>query len=313
MKVAIFDTQYVTDNLGDQIIMRAVNAHLRDIFPDAFFTGIPSHDFPGPVARRTLRESESIFVGGTNILCSHVLWYSQWKLRQFDVMGTTKPILMGVGWHKYQSRPDPYTQLYLNNVLSKDRLHSVRDEYTAKQLNSVGFSNIVNTGCPTMWDLDDAAMSNIPGDKKDSVLFTLTCYLKQPEVDRAFIQLLQKHYKEVYFWPQMHGDIAYLETLGLPPVINLAPSMQSVTELFSSGTTDYIGLRLHCGIFALQQGVRSLTVIIDNRAAEIARDTGLPAVKRGDLEGVEAWIKKSDTVRLRLPHAEIEKWKRQFH
>lgn len=311
-KVTVFDTQYVTDNLGDQIIMRSVSSHLRDVFPGAFFTGIPSHDFPGPVARRNLREADAVFVGGTNILCSHVLWYSQWKVRQSDMWRAEKAVLMGVGWHKYQSTPDPYTAFAYRNILSRDRQHSVRDSYTLTQLQAMGFNNVINTGCPTMWDLGEDATGDIPQEKADAVLFTLTCYLQRPEQDRQLIQLLQKHYKTVYFWPQMHGDIAYLDSLGLPPVTRLTPSMQSVTEIFDAGNVDYIGLRLHCGVFALQRGVRSLTVIIDNRAAEISKDTGLPAVERGDLEAVEQWIGKSDTVRLRLPDAEIERWKAQF-
>jgi hypothetical protein len=41
---------------------------------------------------------------------------------------------------------------------------------------------------------------------------------------------------------------------------------------------DFVGARLHGGIRALQRGRRTLTIALDNRAREIAGDTGMPVV-----------------------------------
>lgn len=311
-KITVFDTHYTTDNIGDQVIMTAVMSNLHAMFPRAFFTGIPSHDYIGPTGRRALRESDYSFVGGTNILSSHLLWYKQWKLRYIDVYGANKPILMGVGWHKYQSTPDIITRWSYRYFLNREVMHSVRDSYTFDRLNAMGIKNVINTGCPTMWGLTDDVVRDVPTTKARKVIFTLTAYLAKPDLDRALIGLLQSEYDEVYFWPQMHGDAAYLESLGMPAVKWINPNLRALEEVLVSSEIDYVGLRLHCGIFALQHRVRSLTVTIDNRAAEISKDTGLPAAGRDDLEGIRQWIRGSERVQLRLPLKEIERWKGQF-
>jgi hypothetical protein len=88
--------------------------------------------------------------------------------------------------------------------------------------------------------------------------------------------------------------------------------LDGVTRLLREGGLDYVGLRLHCGVLALQHKVRSLVVIVDNRAAEIARDTRLPAIARDDIGGIESWVNGSPPAELLLPHDAIIAWKMQF-
>ncbi|MFK0385435.1 polysaccharide pyruvyl transferase family protein [Agrobacterium sp. NPDC090273] len=311
-KVSIFDTSYVTDNLGDQIIMESVHKHLREIFPNGFFTGIPSHDVPGPVARDYLRDADYTFVGGTNILVSHWWWYRQWKLRLQDISRAGSPLLMGVGWHKYQSTPDFATKWIYQKLLNRKYLHSVRDTYTQEKLRSVGIHNVVYTGCPTMWDLTPEHTAEIPVTKKDEVVFTLTAYLRKPEIDKAFVNTLNANYKKVHFWPQMYDDLAYLNEISSGQFDVVEPSLSGVRSIFKSGNVDYIGTRLHCGILALQNNVRSLIVEVDNRAAEISRNTNLPTCKRDDFTSMQTWIGGSEKVSLNLPFDAIRKWKSQF-
>lgn len=41
-------------------------------------------------------------------------------------------------------------------ILIKENLyHSVRDSESVKILNDLGFKNVINTGCPTIWKLDE--------------------------------------------------------------------------------------------------------------------------------------------------------------
>ncbi len=78
----------------------------------------------------------------------------------------------------------------------------------------------------------------------------------------------------------------------------LEHTFDSLKKFLASGTpVDYIGTRLHGGVFCLLRGKRSLIVEVDNRATEIARDTGLPTVKRVDLETLRRWIAGSDVSR----------------
>jgi polysaccharide pyruvyl transferase WcaK-like protein len=316
-RITLYDSSYTTDNLGDQIIMDSVHDHLRETFPFGFFTGIPSHDYPGKHGIEKAAGCDYAFVGGTNIIASHWLRYHQIKLKLGDV-GKVKPlILMGVGWHKYQRDPDFITNAIHRKLFSKDHLHSVRDRYTFDKLKRSGIDNVVYTGCPTMWRLTPDHVVDVPVAKKNAVVFALTAYLRDDKADRAIIDLLIRRYDKVYFWPQMFDDLAYLRELASDAVASgkisiITPSVEGVTRVFREEDVDYVGLRLHCGVLALQNKVRSLIVIVDNRATEISRDTGLPTSERADLAKIEAWIDGSQPVELTLPFEDIARWKGQF-
>ena len=43
--------------------------------------------------------------------------------------------------------------------------HSVRDSYTKKMLNSIGINNVVNTSCPTVWNITPDHLATIPDTK----------------------------------------------------------------------------------------------------------------------------------------------------
>lgn len=311
-KICVFDTSYVTDNLGDQIIMEAVMKHLRQMFPEGFFTGIPSHDYPSKSSFASLKASDHAFVGGTNMMSSHWLWYHQWKLRLTDLRKAGNPVLMGVGWHKYQSDPDWATSMIYRTLLNKALPHSVRDRYSFEKLKKAGISNVIYTGCPTMWDLDENHLSRIVPRKAPNVFFTLTGYLKNPDSDREFVRRLGEQYDKLFFWPQMYEDLAYLRNISTTPVTIVEPSVAAARATLTNGDVDYIGMRLHCGVLALQSGVRSLIVEVDNRATEIARDTKLPTTKRGDFDFIKEWISKPAPVRLDIPIDNIKSWKSQF-
>ncbi|CAN5335030.1 N/A [soil metagenome] len=316
-KITIFDSSYTTDNLGDQIIMRSVDAHLREIFPQGFFTGIPSHDYPGKHGVQAAASCDLSFVGGTNILASHWLRYHQIKLRLRDIAKIKPLILMGVGWHKYQRDPDPFTRQVHKRLFNRTFSHSARDRYTYDKLKRSGIENVIYTACPTMWNLSPEHMGGITTKKADDVLFALTAYLRNPALDRQFIEILIDRYREVLFWPQMYDDMAYLQEIAgefieAGKITVVKPSVDAVEAAFQRGNIDYIGLRLHCGVLALQNKVRSLIVVVDNRAAEISGDTGLPTIKREEFDLLNAWIDGSAPVRLNLPLDDIAAWKNQF-
>jgi polysaccharide pyruvyl transferase WcaK-like protein len=311
-KICVFDTSYVTDNLGDQIIMESVMKHLREIFPEGFFTGIPTHDYPASLSFAALKQSDHAFVGGTNMLSSHWLWYHQWKLRLTQLRNAGSPVLMGVGWHKYQSEPDWFTRKIYSILLNKEFSHSVRDKYTFEKLRNAGISNVIYTGCPTMWDLTSQHLSGIPLRKSPNVFFTLTGYLKNPDSDREFVKRLAANYERLFFWPQMYEDLAYLRAISQANYSVVEPSISGARDVLAGNKVDYVGMRLHCGVLALQAGVRSLIIEVDNRAAEIAKDTRLPTAKRGAFDQIEQWINKPSPVQLDIPAEGIGSWKSQF-
>lgn len=311
-KIVVFDPSQVTDNLGDFIIMDAVNAALYKMFPEDYLFHVPTHDRPGKGGLEQIAKSPVSFVGGTNMLTSHWLWYRQWKLNILDVPKVKNAVLCGVGWHKYQSVPDFVTAYILRSMLSKTYLHSVRDRYTEKHLHTIGIKNVVYTGCPTMWNLTPEHCQTVPVRKAKVAVMTVTEYLKNIEVDRAWMEAVLKNYEQVYFWSQMFEDLEYAKSQVGSKIKIIAPTLAAYNEFLANNDCDFVGNRLHGGIRALQHGRRSLILEVDNRAAEIGRDTGLQTLPRADIPAIEQWINQPKPVSIRMPFEQIDKWKRQF-
>ena len=175
-------------------------------------------------------------------------------------------------------------------------LHSVRDSFTESQLKAVGINNVINTGCPTMWNLTPEHCKSISAVKSNAVVFTLTDYNQDLTSDLKLISALKYLYQDVYFWPQGSGDISYFESLPIDVVREvkvLSPHLHSLNAILVSGNIDYVGTRLHAGIRALQRKVRSLIIGIDNRAIEKSKDFGLPVLSRTDIDRLREGANKS--------------------
>ena len=311
--VALLDTAAGSTNLGDQIIMDSVWPQIADLFPGAMVLTIASHE---PMSRRSrgfAREATWTIAGGTSLLSSRMWFRASWRLSPIDAPALDITLL-GAGWHQYQRAPGPYSRRLLTRVLSRRGLHSVRDEYTRGMLSSIGVTNTVNTGCPTLWSLSPAHCASVPRTKARDVVTTVNSHrgLNDPAADRRLLQLLKARYERVFVWIQTHTDYDYASSLqeGLEFV---NPSVAALDALLESNLDlDYVGTRLHAGIRALQKGRRSTIVEIDNRAREMGSDFGLPTVRRTDFEQVERMIEEELHLNVRLPQAEIDRWKAQF-
>jgi polysaccharide pyruvyl transferase WcaK-like protein len=213
--VALLDTAAGSTNLGDEIIMDAVRREIRGLFPDAMIFAIATHERMGARSRRFIRRADWAISGGTSLLSSRMWYRPSWNVRPVDALARLDIVLMGAGWHQYQSAPDPYSRWMLGRLLSRNRLHSVRDDYTRRMLASIGISNAVNTGCPTMWGLTTTACARVPLRKATSVVATVNSYagLKAPEADRRLLEVLKQHYRTVYLWIQTNTDYEYARSL----------------------------------------------------------------------------------------------------
>jgi hypothetical protein len=126
------------------------------------------------------------------------------------------------------------------------------------------------------------------------------------------LEILLQNYEEVVLWPQQTDDFAYVQQLNGGRINYLAPNLAAYTEFLRDNNVDYVGSRLHGGIRALQMGKRSLILAVDNRAMEIANNTGLPVVKRENVTAIDRWIKTPEPTRIRLPNEAIAEWLGQF-
>ena len=87
-----------------------------------------------------------------------------------DVKYIKNTILLGAGWREYEKSVNLYTKYFWKTVLDKRYLHSVRDNYTKARLRKMGIGNVINTGCPTMWNLTPEFCSTVPEKKAKNVI-----------------------------------------------------------------------------------------------------------------------------------------------
>ncbi|MXO60736.1 polysaccharide pyruvyl transferase family protein [Altererythrobacter salegens] len=308
-RVTLLDTAVASTNLGDQIIMEAVRAGLRDVLAGTFVTSVASHDRLGPKGRALIRNADVAIAGGSNLISSRMWFRSVWKLGLRDAFLSMNTVLMGIGWYQFQNKPDPYSRWLLRRVLHPTALHSVRDSHAKAMLAGIGIVNVVNTGCPTLWDLANPARPPLPTCKAAEVVTTVNTYIKDPAADRRMLEILKARYGTVYAWIQTAEDGAYLRELAQGIEI-IEPSLAAYDELLTSARDlDYVGNRLHGGIRAMQKGRRAIIVAIDNRAQEMGRDFALPIVARTNFERLEAMIAGPLEIAVRPPLGDIAAWK----
>lgn len=318
-KIVLLEPSISSLNMGDYIIVESVKKELEFLLNGAFIieqpTQTPIMHFYQRNDNRLVstRESDYKFVCGSNLIWHNMLNpNSQWNYNVFNCCNIEGAILVGVGSSTTRTKVNLYTKMLYNKVLNKNYIHSVRDEATKKRLESIGIKAI-NTGCATMWSLTESHCNEIPQEKADKVVFTLTDYCKNKDDDRKFVDILCKNYNDVYFWPQGSNDYNYaMELCILDKVKILNPDIESLRKLLISGNIDYIGTRLHGGIFAMQNKVRTIILIVDNRAREIKDDYSIPAIERSDIYALEKMINSNWRTTININEDRINLWKAQF-
>lgn len=304
MQVGWLNPRIDSKNLGDEIIEDAVQRELSSLLAeDVDLIGLPTQRILTRAERRRAANCDLFVVGGTNLLNGNIPRYIQWKLDPGLVATYSgKTILLGVGWWQYQRLNRLSSAIWRRLLVGQ--AHSVRDSYTAARLQGLGI-DATNTGCPTMWALPDEIVF---GPTSSKVISTVTDYHKNPERDLRMLRHLGENYEEVLVWLQGSKDKAYLDSLDMN-VRFVDPTLAAFDGVLAQGDVDYFGTRLHAGVRALQHGVRSTVIAIDNRAAEIARDTGLPVVAEQFSANEVKNSTQSERVKLSLAHREIEAWK----
>lgn len=319
-KIVLFEPSISSLNLGDYIIVDSAKRELSFLLEESFVveqsTQTPvMHFYQKNDARLKLsRCSEYKFVCGSNLIWQNMLSLSpQWNFNFFNCKNTINSILVGVGSGTTKKKLNLYTKLLYRKVLNKKYIHSVRDEATCNRLKSIGI-NAINTGCVTTWCLNKEHCSKIPTSKSNNVVFTLTDYKKDEKLDKELIDILLKNYKIVYFWPQGIGDYEYIDKLNYSDKVKIvAPNIDAMKSLLSKGDIDYVGTRLHGGIFAMQNYIRSIILIVDNRAREMKERYNLPTIERNDLNKLNDIINAVWNTNININEKAIEYWKGQFN
>jgi polysaccharide pyruvyl transferase WcaK-like protein len=307
-RAALLDTSINSNNDGDNIIVDAI----LDIFPELrLIERLPTHRYLSREERTIADNSEMLVVTGTNILTSRLWQDRQWKLKLSSLRKMNKKVVfLGVGWRQYQENMTRRSRMMMDYMTHPVVPVSARDQYTASKLRNAGYAAI-NTGCPTMWKLPQTlpALGN-----RDECVFTFTDYNPDKELDVAILASLAKKYSAVHVWPQSAKDQQNLTSLDLPEnTFRLSRGICSLDNAIAG--RDYVGTRLHAGIRSAQTGASALVVAVDNRAMEISRDTGFPAVdrKKGLAAFEEVYEATSATQSsITLPLKDIAEWTEKF-
>jgi polysaccharide pyruvyl transferase WcaK-like protein len=253
------------------------------------------------------------FLGGSNIFKHNLFRYMlDWNINFFTMGLYRNSVSIGGGCERDPATVNWYTKHIYKTILSKDFVHSTRDSKTKAFLESLGFK-AVNTGCPTMWSLTSAHCKLIPTTKAKDVVFTLTDYSRDQEKDQQLIDILVKNYKVVYFWLQGARDLEYFNSFNGTEHIKLVnPNLKSYQHILNRGHVDYVGTRLHAGIYAMQHKVRSIILAVDNRARDIKTDYNLNVIERGEIGQLEAMINSAFVTDVHIDEKRINLWKKQF-
>lgn len=307
----LFDTSIGSMNMGDSIIAHYCSLALEGIAEEAL--RLPTHLLPNGDQLTRLASAERKIVCGTNLMTPHFEEFSNWKMPG-DLRGYRDILTLGVGWGYYCDDISPMSRFVYRTILSKTGLHSVRDGYTEGKFREMGIENVVNTGCPTLWGLTPEHCAAIPTRKASRVITTLTDYDRDYDRDRRMLGLLRELYDEVFVWIQGVEDEDYLHELTDVSDLRIIPrSLEAYTEALKMGDADYVGTRLHAGIHAMNLGVRTIILAVDNRAIEMGRDFNLPVIRREEPEEkLRDRITGQWHTEIRLPTEQINAWKGQF-
>lgn len=288
--ISVLDTRIPDNNLGNYIIMEAIDKFLDDQFKDEFVVRIPYMDNFGKQSIKYMKDSRMIFIGGTNILSSHMFMYKQigLNIRNSYSIGN-KFVLFGVGWWRYQKNIDLYTRYILKNSLSNGYIHSCRDEYTVKKLKGIGIDNVINTGCPSLWSINASICDSIPTKKSENVLITFTNYDKNYVRDKKIMDIIKNNYDSIYCWIQGPDDYNYVKDLN-SKVKFISPRLSELDHFLYNNDVDYVGTRLHAGIRCIQKAKRTIILGIDNRALEMKKTFSLPVLHISSINSLEQAI-----------------------
>lgn len=282
------------------------------LFTDKKIVHIPTHIYD---PRSEKVKDYLKILCGTNLIYTQMENSRQWALPA-AIENYNNICFLGIGMQQIglELPMSSYTKKFLKYIMSSEHLHSVRDEETKKRLSEIGINNVLNTGCPTTWNLSETHCKVIPTTKARNVVTTVTDYMIDPEKDVYMLETLKKHYEKVYIWIQGQVDYQYLKSLvDLGPYHIIPPSLAALDEVLQKEEVDYIGTRLHAGIRSMNIGNRSLVIGVDNRARAMKHDINLPVLERNEMqEKLEEIIEQKWATEVHLPIREIERWKKQF-
>lgn len=259
---------------------------------------------------KRLKPVQHVLVGGTNLLSTYGRGDNQWPLPRYAMRPLGgKLILMGVGWRRPELEPKGFPRSRVVGLLNPSCVHSVRDRSAATALEAAGMQYLV-TGCPSLLRIPD----KLGAFSTTEAVVTITDYFPDARRDRSIVRWARERFPCVRLQPQGSGDVAYAKAeLGFTDKDILSKGVVHFQRYLEAFRPVYVGTRLHGGIVALQMGLPTVIVGIDNRAVDMGQEFDLPvAVKTEDLDAVLVAAQERMPSRLHLAHTRTEQFVRQL-
>lgn len=319
--IILFDTSVGTTNKGDDIIMQSATKGLAPVLKGNFVVNIPTHITPFSWLQtkiwwkaKWVKKADLKFICGTNLLAKSLRYpLNDLNVNLWNCAPLQNCVLVGVGNSLLDKKINRYTKKLYSKILSKEYIHSTRDEETKEMLESLGFKAVV-TGCPTLWPLTPEHCAKIPHEKSSRVIFTLNGTQRDVEKDQKMIDVLVSNYKEVFYYDQTIWDMEYFRSLkNIQNIKIIGSSLDEYGEVLDSGDIEYVGVRLHGGVFAMQHGVRSLIVNIDNRARNMSKVNNFNIIERDNIDSLEKIINSSFVTDVKVDYELLNNWLSQFN
>lgn len=323
--ILILDTSIASFNKGDDIIMECTRKELAPLLEQSFELTLPTHVSPfhwyqvwrNSLYVRKFNNCKYKFVGGSNILIPDLLThFPQWNINIFNYQPMKGCIMVGVGAGSgAEGKIDWYTKHVYQRLLNREFCHSARDERSKQYMERLGLKAI-NTGCVTMWMLTPEFCATIPTKKADRVVYTITATsdLQNLKKDQAILDTLLRNYREVYFWPQGVEDYDYFHHLKNTETVHILQASKKAYDVYlTNNETDYVGTRLHGGVYAMRHGRRAIIIAIDERARAINEKNHLNCIDYNGIDGLEAKITSEFETEIVMDFDAIRRWKSQFN
>ena len=92
----------------------------------------------------------------------------------------------------------------------------------------------------------------------------------------------------------------------------IPPSKEAYEKVLDSVELDYIGTRLHGGVYAMRHKKRSIIIAIDERAKEIHKGNNINCLSINEMNQLDNMINSEFETKIKMPFDEIKRWKAQF-
>ena len=99
---------------------------------------------------------------------------------------------------------------------------------------------------------------------------------------------------------------------GIDSINILQASKDAYDEYLTNNDSDYVGTRLHGGIYAMRHKRRAIILSIDERARAINAKNHLNCIEKKDIHNLEDMINSSFPTSVVMDYEAINDWKSQF-